>query len=147
MYICKVFLEFLLFSQSYGIKFRTVTSSKFISEDKGRGEEALIKKLSVEKRRKGRRQDHRRRLRGARRRKNCKSGDGREPFAGAVVRCKSPSTAFNYDVIANTDDGYFLRYTLYITRAALRRRLPRARTKGRGGSVCVRLLRTNDQTV
>lgn len=34
----------------------------------------------------------------------------------AVVRCKSPSTAFNYDVIANTDDGYFLRYTLYITR-------------------------------
>lgn len=27
---------------------------------------------------------------------------------------KSPSTAFNYDVIANTDDGYFLRYTLYI---------------------------------
>lgn len=34
----------------------------------------------------------------------------------AVVHCKSPSTAFNYDVIANTDDGYFLRYTLYITR-------------------------------
>lgn len=29
---------------------------------------------------------------------------------------KSPSTAFNYDVIANTDDGYFLRYTLYIKR-------------------------------
>lgn len=43
----------------------------------------------------------------------------------AVVHCKSPSTAFNYDVIANTDDGYFLRYTLYITRTAL------PRTKGR----------------
>lgn len=46
---------------------------------------------------------------------------GRETVCGAAggrpsVHCKSPSTAFNYDVIANTDDGYFLRYTLYITR-------------------------------
>lgn len=45
----------------------------------------------------------------------------RETVCGAAggrpsVHCKSPSTAFNYDVIANTDDGYFLRYTLYITR-------------------------------
>lgn len=54
----------------------------------------------------------------------------------AVVRCKSPSTAFNYDVIANTDDGYFLRYTLYITRP-YGVDYSRARTKGRG-SVCVR---------
>lgn len=57
----------------------------------------------------------------ARRRKNCKSAVRRGTVCGgrrwsAVVRCKSPSTAFNYDVIANTDDGYFLRYTLYITR-------------------------------
>lgn len=56
-----------------------------------------------------------------RRRKNCKSAVRRGTVCGgcrwsAVVRCKSPSTAFNYDVIANTDDGYFLRYTLYITR-------------------------------
>lgn len=55
-----------------------------------------------------------------RRRKNCKSAVKGNRLRGrrwsAVVRCKSPSTAFNYDVIANTDDGYFLRYTLYITR-------------------------------
>lgn len=49
----------------------------------------------------------------------------------AVVHCKSPSTAFNYDVIANTDDGYFLRYTLYITRGPTAPRLPRSRTEGR----------------
>lgn len=48
----------------------------------------------------------------------------------AVVHCKSPSTAFNYDVIANTDDGYFLRYTLYITRGPTAPR-SRARTEGR----------------
>ena len=42
-----------------------------------------------------------------------KSG-GRSPYS------KSPSTAFNYDVIANTDDGYFLRYTLYVTFAMRR---------------------------
>lgn len=43
------------------------------------------------------------------------------------VHCKSPSTAFNYDVIANTDDGYFLRYTLYITRGPTKPSLePRA---------------------
>lgn len=46
MYICKVFLEFLSFSQSYGIQFRTVTSSKFISEDRG-GREARIKKYQL----------------------------------------------------------------------------------------------------
>lgn len=57
-----------------------------------------------------------------RRRKNCKGrgrGEKGNRLRGpsvVVVRCKSPSTAFNYDVIANTDDGYFLRYTLYITR-------------------------------
>lgn len=39
---------------------------------------------------------------------------GRSPYS------KSPSTAFNYDVIANTDDGYFLRYTLYVTFAMRR---------------------------
>ncbi|KAI4479776.1 hypothetical protein M0804_010826 [Polistes exclamans] len=39
-------------------------------------------------------------------------GGGRSSYT------KSPSTAFNYDVIANTDDGYFLRYTLYITTTA-----------------------------
>lgn len=74
---------------------------------------------------------------GVRRRKNCKSAVRRGTVCGgrrwsAVVRCKSPSTAFNYDVIANTDDGYFLRYTLYITRGP-----PCARTKGRGGSLSV----------
>lgn len=64
----------------------------------------------------------------------------------AVVRCKSPSTAFNYDVIANTDDGYFLRYTLYITRG------PTASTPApepkavEALSLCT-ALRTNDQTV
>lgn len=57
----------------------------------------------------------------------------RETVCGAaggrpsVVHCKSPSTAFNYDVIANTDDGYFLRYTLYITRGPTKPSLePRA---------------------
>lgn len=30
------------------------------------------------------------------------------------IYSKSPSTTFNYDVIANIDDGYFLGYTLYI---------------------------------
>lgn len=56
----------------------------------------------------------------------------RETVCGAAggrpsVHCKSPSTAFNYDVIANTDDGYFLRYTLYITRGPTKPSLePRA---------------------
>lgn len=64
----------------------------------------------------------------------------RETVCGAAggrpsVHCKSPSTAFNYDVIANTDDGYFLRYTLYITRPYQ----AVARTKGRKVVVC-----TND---
>lgn len=57
---------------------------------------------------------------GVMERKNCKSATEGKRLWGcwwsAVVHCKSPSTAFNYDVIANTDDGYFLRYTLYITR-------------------------------
>lgn len=80
-------------------------------------------------------------------------GGGGGPVCGgrwsAVVRCKSPSTAFNYDVIANTDDGYFLRYTLYITRGPTAVDSRRARTKGRvPGSLSVHgLLRTNDQTV
>lgn len=68
-------------------------------------------------------------------------GGGGEPFAGgrwsAVVRCKSPSTAFNYDVIANTDDGYFLRYTLYITRGPTAVDSRRARTKGRVLALCL----------
>ena len=65
-----------------------------------------------------------------RRRKNCKSTMEGNVCGGrqwsAVVRCKSPSTAFNYDVIANTDDGYFLRYTLYITRSPTASPKPKA---------------------
>lgn len=64
---------------------------------------------------------------------------GGRRWSAAVVRCKSPSTAFNYDVIANTDDGYFLRYTLYITRgptASCSRAHPNQRP--RGGSLCLR---------
>lgn len=78
-----------------------------------------------------------------RRRKNCKSGGRRWRGTvcggrwSAVVRCKSPSTAFNYDVIANTDDGYFLRYTLYITRGPTAVDSRRARTKGRVLALCL----------
>lgn len=64
---------------------------------------------------------------------------GGRRWSAAAVRCKSPSTAFNYDVIANTDDGYFLRYTLYITRgptASCSRAHPNRRP--RGGSLCLR---------
>lgn len=46
-------------------------------------------------------------------------GNGYGP-GGRLPYSKSPSTAFNYDVIANTDDGYFLRYTLYVTFAMRR---------------------------
>lgn len=65
---------------------------------------------------------------------------GGRRWSAAVVRCKSPSTAFNYDVIANTDDGYFLRYTLYITRgptASYSRAHPNQRPRGGSLSVCV----------
>lgn len=79
-----------------------------------------------------------------RRRKNCKSGGGREIVCRAAggrpsVHCKSPSTAFNYDVIANTDDGYFLRYTLYITRGPTKPSL-----ESRAVRYCVYIRRTND---
>lgn len=93
-----------------------------------------------------RKKDHRRGLREkgrVRRRKNCKSGGRRWRGTvcggrwSAVVRCKSPSTAFNYDVIANTDDGYFLRYTLYITRGPTAVDSRRARTKGRALALCL----------
>lgn len=62
----------------------------------------------------------------------------------AVVRCKSPSTAFNYDVIANTDDGYFLRYTLYITRGPT---TPVLKPKAVEALSLYMVLRTNDQAV
>lgn len=92
--------------------------------------------------------DHRRGLRDARGEKGATEEElqergGREPFAGerrwsAVVRCKSPSTAFNYDVIANTDDGYFLRYTLYITRGPTAASTP-ARPNQRPSEALVRV--------
>jgi len=89
-------------------------------------------KSQGEKERKGAKGREKRAL--ARWRKNCKSAmEGRRLWGcwrSAVVHCKSPSTAFNYDVIANTDDGYFLRYTLYITRGPIASPA-RPRAKGR----------------